>query len=221
MGDRMDVYIYPNNPDDDNLANEALSALISALSSTEDHFASHGEVIDWKVVVDKSYPSMKEEWFNLYKPDKAIVLTDFQLWLNGQGINDTGVHLLVTSSWDGGLSRSTLGSAWQDKNEAVVGQQKDKIAHFKNISIQEVYHSFINIGGLFGSSILSDNEHELGEIMPEGPANTPKVTPMVDSYVEEGLAARGKCNRTSNSYGHTTTLSSCTQDAVVETYQNQ
>ena len=220
MGDKMNVYIYPNNPDDDSLAKEATSTIQSALESVVTYFGNSGESISAITEYDSSHPSLIEKPGLSYRSDKAILLTEFRSWVNSQDPvkePDTGLYLLVGSDFDGGLSGGLVGGAWKNHPAAVAGKNNAGMAHFKNICIQEVLHAFIDNP----DEILDGNEHRFGEVVPSETSSGGKQTPMVTSYVDDGLDGEGNCDRTGENPGYTTELTTCTKDILLETYRNQ
>lgn len=214
MGDSMNVYLYPNDNSADSLAGDAQAAIASALGSTMEYFAdNHNVNISINTSLDKSHPSLNEEPFSEYRPDKFTVMVDFDRWLTKNDKSDrTGAHLLIVTSWDGGIAQPGLGGAWQNSAVAVAGEHDDGTDHFKNICVQEVYHKFLNANGEY-----AENEHALGKVK----SNPSRQTPMVTSYVDEGLDAEGTCNSTGGGSGYTLELTNCAQEATLRTYQNQ
>ena len=217
MGDSMNVYIYPNNPNDDTRALEAKSAIASAINTTAEYISEvEGTPIATNVAIDYSHPGVSESAGVGYTSDKVAAAGQFGTWNTLYNDPEIGAHLLITSSWDGGFASGALGGAWKNRPVAVAGWDKNNatagVDHFKNICIQEVYHLFIAYA----------NDHELGEVVPGTSASPrPKQTPMVTSYVDEGLDAKGECNRTGNNPGYTTELTICAQTETLTTYQRQ
>lgn len=205
----MNVYLYPNTAYENDLADQAYAALDTALSETTSIWL---ELDTYHLEIDYSHPDLND-------PDKSTFKSNFEdwTWLNASG---NGTHLAISSSWGGGVADSGEGSenAFVEEAEAVVGSASGGGGFFKNGAIQEAYHPFIDARLNDVQSITGPNndEHSLGEVPSDN-----NVTPMVTSYVDDGLAGKGDCNDNYSVYGHNTSPSYCTNKAVYQTFQDR
>jgi hypothetical protein len=210
----MNVYIYPNTSDEDDLARGAYDALSSALANTFDYPPMDIDGGTYNVEIDYSHPDLND-------PDKYTFKNNFEdwTWLNASG---DGVHLALSSNWGGGVAdsgESAEGTGWGTEVEAVAGQRNGNVTgHFEGIAIQEAYHPFIDkrleeIQNMMGPS---GDEHSLGCVNDNN-----RVTPMVTSYQDEGYDDEGDCSSEGSDYGHTTDPTYCTNRAIHQTYQDR
>lgn len=205
----MNVYLYPNTSNEDGLADEAYSALETALEETTSLWPS---LDTYSLDIDYSYPDLND-------PDKDTFKSNFEqwTWLNASG---DGIHLAISSNWGGGVADSGEGTenAFVNEAEGVIGSPSENESFFKTTAVHEAYHPYIDSSLNDVQKILGPNndEHSLGEVPSDN-----KVTPMVAGYVGDDLDSVGDCDDSYSPDGHTASPSYCTSKAVYQTYQDR
>lgn len=205
----MNVYIYPNTSAEDDLAQQAYSALDAALTDTTNY---HPDLNTYHLEIDYSHPSLND-------PDKRTFKSNLEdwAWMNASG---NGCHLALSSNWGGGIADSGEWdeNAFIEEAEAVAGSSSDGGPHFKNICIQEAYHPFIDasLGDVSQITGPNNDEHSLGEVNSSN-----DVTPMVTSYQDDGLDGVGRCDDSYNKTGYTVNPTYCTNQAIHQTFQDR
>lgn len=205
----MNVTIYPNTADEEDLADQAYDAIGDALWETVSEWS---DLDSFSRAIDHSHP-------NLDDPDKSTFKSNFEnwTWLNASG---NGVHLAISSNFGGGLADSGeyVENAFVEETEAVVGSTTGGGDFFKSIAIQEAYHPFIDptLSAVQNMTGSNNNEHSLGEVPSDN-----QVTPMVASYAYNGLDAKGDCDDNYAASGYSTSPTYCTNKAVYETFKDR
>jgi hypothetical protein len=213
----MNVYIYPNNTNEDTLASDAESALTIALDEVVSD-SIWDENITYNVDIRYPYPNVPDD-------NRDIFRGAFALWAV-PNVSERGVHLGISGNFDGGWADSGSGlalNAWFGETTAVAGEVLNPLSRqprdsFKNISIQEAFHPFIDkyiseVGDLLGSD---ENVHSLGYLDIDN-----NVSPMATSYISEGYATDGTCRGGDSVMdGYTTSPSGCTIEAMYHTEKN-
>ena len=218
MVDTMNVYIYPNNSSQDQKANIAKNAIENAIDQAQNYFSQSGEQLGSHVEIRDSYPDIDTNLSIPFQDQKSTILGNFgsNIALEDSSA-DTGAHLFIGSGFGGGLAGGGLGGAWRNNPRAVSGSD-DNNPHFKNSAIHEILHLFLNIGKQITATGSPRSEHILGEVIPT--SSGPKQTPMVNSYADT-LASEGDCDRYTPNPGHTTQLTICTLDSLLQSYRSQ
>ena len=220
MVDSMNVRLYPNTATDDVLISEARDGIESALQQTKAYFSSNGEDISYTIFSNKDYPSVSQEP-TLVETAKGATLRRFKTWLIENVKAQNAAHLLLTSGLSGGLAGGELGGPWRNDPAAIVSAHgKGNSNYFRSLAVHETYHLFLNTGSQLS---IGDgySEHILGEVIPSGDPSDPNQTPMVNGYLDDGLAAEGECNNTATEASFTTELSDCTLSETLHSYRNQ
>lgn len=205
----MDVYLYPNDSNDDSLANDAKGGLTTAL----DIVIANTKIATYNITIRKDYPQVSDS-------TRKEFYDSFSSWrVNNK--NDIGCHLGVSSSIGGGLADGGNTSnpeddAFVSPKDAVAGDSGVTTDHFRNTCCQEVFHTFIDkdlpaVQSLTGSD---NNEHSLGEVTKQG------VTPMATGY-ENTYAGEGVCSLTQGVSGYTQDPTYCTNQSLEATAEDE
>lgn len=215
---QLNVFVYPDGTSEDDLCENQVAP---GLAESFEQAYNESSVIDyWEVAITYEHPY---QWS--YGDDKYDALENFRDYLKDQSFLSTGSHLLIDDSYEGGLadggditcndSREDPRSGWNDWAPAVHGTNGDSGNYLKNISVQEALHNFIDVCVPGVSSLVDDDEHDLGQVYQNVWNDT--ASPMTTSYISDH-ADHGDCESDANWDGdYTQHVSSCTVDALDET----
>jgi len=201
----VNVWVYPNTSDEVEIARAANAAIEDALIETVNSTRINSQSVE--VIYD--YPNVND-------PDRETFKSNFEdwTWLNASG---NGCHLGVSSNFTAGLADTGEydENGFFEETEAVVGSSSGVTDFFKNLAIQETYHTFIDKGlnGVSKHTGPDNNEHSLGQVNGSNEAS-----PMVTSYVDDGLAGKGTCDGTDSVYGYFQSPTYCTNRSMEVSY---
>lgn len=204
----MEIYVYPNTTSDDDAAADAKSGLDTAISE----IVSNTGIGSYNIDIRYDYPDQPNG-------DVKTLYDNFSDWRYTYYYQETGAHLCVDGSIDGGLadggnSSNPESPSWADPKDAVAGTVNAGTAEFQNICTHEVLHTFIDkdLSGVEKYLGKDDTEHELGQETSNG------VTPMATRY-RDSYAGQGSCDKTSSIAGYKKIVTNCTEESTYNTYK--
>lgn len=235
--ERMYVMLYPNTSSEYSNCGEG-SDVTSPLDSACNQLYYNGSVVYYSIsrfhADDYNYPNVDTSSRSNISSEFEEFLTDGSKNGTGDNLKDIrGCHMLVhgdscstsTAGGEGGHDDCDSGGcAFSRGTMAWTGLCSDTGLR-KNSSIQEALHQFIRAYQSSVQDLLGDgdedgdvdhyDEHTLGII------DSYDVTPMLTYHGEEFTKA-GTCKRSTDTvYGYDQTLTTCTEDAVYYTANDQ
>lgn len=234
--ERMYVMLYPNTSNEYSNCGQGTD-ITSPLNNACDQLYDAGSVVYYDMsrfhAKDYNYPKVNTSSRNKISTEFEAFLTDGSKNGTGDNLKDIrGCHMLVHSD---SCSTDTAGGEANDDCNYPTAFSRGTMAWTglcsdtglrQNSSIQECLHQFIrayqsNVHNLLGDGdgdgdVDHYDEHTLGII-----DSYDDVTPMLTYHGEEFTEA-GNCKRSSDTvYGYNQTLTSCTEDAVYYTANDQ
>lgn len=210
----MDIYIYPNKSTDGDMASNSKSGITDALSQV----TSNTSIGTYDVTIrDDIYPEIS------INQSASEFMSDFTDWRYSVLYDSDGSHFCVNGGNMKGLAQGGDGSssnAFVDDRSAVMGYVGSSSAYRKNISIMEVFHNFINNNNADVADMITDSEHDLGDITTAGYSRPMCTGYENDSGDTENHADHGTCSSDWSwveDY-YTTEVSTCTEDALEATF---
>lgn len=197
----MRIFIYPNNSEDDYLAEQAEPVLESLI----DDVIANTPVSDGYADIDYRHPGLGDSNRDeLYDNWENYVTTNMETY------NDYGSHLCLSANISAG--EGLLGTGFGDFDDAFVSNswavagERSSTAEMENVWIHEVLHNFNDPNASRYDQANGDDEteHTLGTFNYYD-----DVTPFATTY-ESTYAKYGYCGSTDWDGGYTQTLSSCT-----------
>lgn len=201
------VYVYPNARTDDDLAETARSALETGLEEITASTAIDG----YGVEIRREYPNERAD-------SSYGFLQNFDDWRGRNGFTETGSHLGVSNAFGGGVANGgQFYNAFTTDTSCVAGSAGASDAFFRNAAIHEVCHTLIDPSLPAVSELIGENdEHTLGMVYEDR-----TVSPMLTGYARRGLGNTGQCSNDLYPTRETTTLTSCTLDALEYTREDR
>lgn len=207
----MDLFIYPNAAKMDTLSENFYA---DALNSAAQQILSRDAIAAYNIKISYEHPNRGGARMEDVHPN----------WVSYDGPNNklsrSGVHVLTVDLPDGALAESKDGNrkfGWEESAAATVGYWEFDRPYYRNATIQEPGHCFIdsdnfNIVPYMGGGTNEEGEHSLGSRINH------KVTPMGTGY--PSLQTEGACKSTDSRSGKTTTLTFYTKDAYFYSAEN-
>lgn len=234
--ERAYVMLYPNTSNEYSNCGVGTD-ITSPLNSAFDQLYDARSIVYYDIsrfhAKDYNYPNVDTSTRNNISTEFEAFLTDGSKNGTGENLKDIrGCHMLVHGD---SCSTDTAGGEYNDDCNSPTAFSRGTMAWTglcsdtglrQNSSIQECLHQFVrayqsNVQGLLGDGdgdgdVDHYDEHTLGII-----DSYDDVTPMLTYHGEE-FSKAGTCERSSNTvYGYNQTLTSCTEDAVYYTANDQ
>jgi hypothetical protein len=214
----IDIYVYPNNSDDDSAAQSIQSTLTDACNNI---LAGSSQISDYQVNISYEHPGEDQSGRSCDGVDDTTndisdYISQFKEYRKCHH-SEIGCHLGVTTErFDNSSGFADEGDGFGASEDAFV-QPRDAVTSgggefYENIAIQECFHTFLDKRVYYWD--VEQNEHDLGTRDAYG-----NTQPMATSYYDTH-GQHGNCSLNASHSGFTHDSSPCTQRALDATYRS-